>query len=113
MNIKVVIGDITRIKADAIVVNLFEGVKRPGGATGAVDKALNGAISKLIEQGEIKGKFAEINILHTLGKLPSRIVAVAGLGKQADFNLDKVRKVVAQACRTLRKLNCQQVATIL
>lgn len=113
MNIKVVIGDITRIKADAIVVNLFEGVERPGGATGAVDKALNGAISKLIEEGEIKGKLSEISILHTLGKLPARIVAVAGLGKQADFNVDKVRKVVAQACRSLRRLNCQQVATIL
>ena len=33
-------GDIARIQSDAAIVNLFEGVDRPGGATGAVDRAL-------------------------------------------------------------------------
>ncbi|UCH50472.1 MAG: leucyl aminopeptidase [Chloroflexota bacterium] len=112
MEVKVITGDIVSTKADAIVVNLFEGVKRPGGATGAVDKALDGAITKLIEQGEIKGKLNEINIIHSLGKTPARIVAVAGLGKQADFTLDKIRALTAEFCRSLRKLNCRRIATI-
>ena len=34
-------ADITRIDTPALVVNLFRGVKKPGGATGAVDKALD------------------------------------------------------------------------
>lgn len=113
MKVKVVTGDITQIKADAIVVNLFEGVKRPGGATGAVDKALNGAVTNLIGQGEIKGKLCEVNIIHTLGKIPARVVVVVGLGKQADFTVDRIRQVMAQAGRSLRRLNCRLVATIL
>jgi len=113
MKIKAVAGEITRIEADAVVVNLFEGQKRPGGATAAVDKALNGAISHLIKQGEIKGKAGEVAIIHTLGKLPARIVAVAGLGKKEDFNLDSVRKVAGDFSRSLRKLSCRRVATIL
>ena len=113
MEIKFVIGDIVQMKADALVVNLFEGDEHPGGATGAVDKALDGAITRLIEQGEIKGKLCEISTLHTLGKVPARIVAVVGLGKKADFTVDKIRQVAAQACRSLRRLNCQRVATIL
>ena len=113
MDVKVVTGDITRIRVDAIIVNLFEGVKRPGGATGAVDKALDGAVTELIKQGEIKGKLYEVTIVHTLGKIPARVVAVVGLGKQADFNVDKIRRVMAQACRSLRRLNHQRVATIL
>ena len=44
MDIRVVRGDIAQQAADAIVVNLFEGVTAPGGATGAVDRALDGAI---------------------------------------------------------------------
>mgnify|MGYP003551962172 CR=1 FL=1 len=56
MNFEVSNGDISKTAADAIVVNLFEGVTAPGGATGAVDKALDGAISKLIAQGDIRGK---------------------------------------------------------
>ncbi len=112
MEIKVVIGDIVGIEADVVVVNLFEGVERPRGATGAVDKALDGAITKLIEQGEIKGKLNQIGIIHSLGKIPARIVAVAGLGKQSEFTLDKIRGVSAEFCRSLRKLNCRRIATI-
>jgi leucyl aminopeptidase len=113
LEIKVIVGDIAQIEADAIVVNLFEGVEQPGGATAAVDKVLAGAISSLIKRGEIKGKFGEVSIVHTFGKLPAGIAAIAGLGKRQDFNVDKVRRVVGEFCRALRKLNCHKIATIL
>jgi len=113
LEIKVIVGDIAQIECDAIVVNLFEGAEQPGGATAVVDKALDGAISSLISRGEIKGKFGEVDIVHTLGKLPAGIVAVAGLGKRQDFNMDKVRGVAGEFCRSLRKLNCRRIATML
>ena len=34
MEIKVIQQDITKYKCDAVIVNLFEGVKIPGGASG-------------------------------------------------------------------------------
>ena len=113
MEIDITFGDIKSIGTDAIVVNLFEGVNKPGGATGAVDKAMDGAISRLIKHGEIKGKLNEITIIHTMGKLPARIVAVAGLGKQDELTLDKIRGLAGEECRTLRKLNCRRIATII
>jgi len=113
LKIKAVVGDITQIEADAIVVNLFEGVKQPAGATGAVDKALGGIVSQLISRGEIKGKFKEVNIIHTMGKLPAGIVVVVGLGDRKEFNFDRVRCIAAEFCRYLRKLNCQRIATII
>jgi leucyl aminopeptidase len=113
LEIKVIVGNIAQIEADAIVVNLFEGAEQPGGATVAVDKALDGAISTLISRGEIKGKFGEVSIVHTFGKLPARMVAIAGLGKRQDFNVDKIRGIAGEFCRALRKLNCHKIATIL
>ena len=56
MKFIVVQDDILNVKADALVVNLFEGVTIPGGATGAVDKACQGLISSVIAQGEFEGK---------------------------------------------------------
>ncbi|MBM2831594.1 MAG: pepA [Dehalococcoidia bacterium] len=112
MEIKVVTGDIVRIEADAIVVNLFEGVKQPGGATGAVDRALGGVIAQLIEKGEIKGKLHEITVIHTQGKLPALRVAVAGLGKEKEFSLNTVRDVMAEVCRALNCVNAQQIASV-
>jgi len=113
LEIKVIVGDIAQIEADAVVVNLLEGVEQPGGAIAAVDKALDGAISSLINRGEIKGKFGEVSIVHTFGKLPARMVAIAGLGKRQDFSVDKIRGVAGEFCRALRKLNCHRMATIL
>ena len=70
MRISVETGDISQRAGPAIVVNLFEGVASPGSATGVVDTALGGVISRLIEQGEIKGKLGENTVIHTLGRLP-------------------------------------------
>ena len=113
MEIKTIVGGIAQIEADAIVVNLFEGMEQPGGATAAVDEVLDGAISSLISRGEIKGKFGEVSIVHTFGKLPAGIVAIAGLGKRQDFNVDRIRGITGDFSRALRKLNCHKIATIL
>jgi len=112
LEIKVVSGDITRIKVGAAIVNLFEGVQHPGGATGAVDQALGGAITKLIAEGEIKGKANEITLIHTLGKMESERVVVLGLGKQEKFTPDSIRAAMAEVCKFLSKLGVKQAATI-
>jgi len=112
VEVRVVCADITKFEADAIIVNLFEGVARPGGATGAVDGELGGAISQLIEAGEIRGKLGEVTIIHSLGRLPAARVAVAGLGKQEQFDQDKIRVAMAEACRALRRLKARHLASI-
>jgi leucyl aminopeptidase len=113
LEIKVIVGDIAKIEADAVVVNLFEDVRQLSGATAAVDKALDGSISSLVSGSRIKGKFEEISIVHTFGRLPASMVAVVGLGKWQDFNVDRIRRVAGESGRALRKLNCHKVATIL
>ena len=112
MDISVRTGDIIRQRTKAIVVNLFEGAKKPGGATATVDRALGGAISQLIAEGEIKGKYGEMTLIHTLGRLPSPRVLVVGLGKEPEFRLDKVRNLTASALRYLRRLGASSVASI-
>jgi len=112
LEIKVAVGDIATFKAGAIVINYFEGIERLEGETAAIDKALDGAISQLISQGEIKGKPNQITVIHTLGKLPAARVVVAGLGKQEALTLDKVRGAVAETCRFLQKKRVDDIVTI-
>ena len=112
MNIRVERGDIAQQNADMIIVNLFEGVTSPGGGTGAVDAALDGAISQVISDGGCRGKANEMTMIHTLGKLPSPRVLVAGLGKQEEFTLDKVRALAATAARYARRARCERIASI-
>ncbi len=112
MEIRAISGDITALEVDAVVVNLFEGVKEPGGATGAVDRALDGAISALIADGELKGKTGASTLIHTLGKMRPKRVLVTGLGKRDKFTLDTVRRVSAESSRYLRGLGVKRAATI-
>lgn len=113
MKIKATRGNITEIPVGGIIVNLFEGVKSPGGATGAVDKALDGAISAMIARGRITGKLNEVTLIPTLGRITPEMVAVVGLGKQNEFNTDRIRQVMAAACRALRNAEARTAATIL
>lgn len=112
MDLRVVAEDVTATDVDALIVNLFEGVLDPGGATGAIDNALGGGIKGLIEAGELKGKLGELVLIHTLGRIPARRVLVAGLGKQEHFNLDKTRRITGDACRFLRSRGVKTIATI-
>jgi leucyl aminopeptidase len=112
MRISVESGDITKSDAPCIVVNLFEGVTAPAGGTGAVDAALTGMISELIAAGDIRGKWGELTLLHTLGKLPSPRVLVAGLGKSGEFTTRRARDLSATIARHLRGRRIAHAATI-
>lgn len=112
MKVKVEQGAIQQSEAGAIVVNLFEGVATPGGATGAVDQALDGAIGELIAAGDLSGKVGEIAVLYPRGAIPAGRVIVVGLGKREQFDLEQVRRAAAHAIKKARDLNAQTVATI-
>ncbi|MEE8443379.1 MAG: leucyl aminopeptidase, partial [Dehalococcoidia bacterium] len=112
MEIKAAAGNVTALETGALIVNLFEGVTQPGGATGAVDAALDGAITRLISEGEIKGKKGELTLIHTLGKLPAERVIVAGLCKSEKFSPEIIRQVMGGAAHYVRQLGVSKAATI-
>ncbi|MBN1862236.1 MAG: leucyl aminopeptidase [Dehalococcoidales bacterium] len=112
MEIKVVTGSITEIKADAVVVGFFEGTGCLDGDIAALDKALGGAVSELISQGEIKGRLNEVTVIHSLGKLAAARAVVTGLGKPAELSRDRLCGAVAETCRRLRKMGAASIATV-
>ncbi|MCB0094637.1 MAG: leucyl aminopeptidase [Caldilineaceae bacterium] len=104
MQIHVTSGNIAQQATDCIVVNLFEGVAHPGGATGAVDNALAGAISRLIASGDFSGEANTTALLYTDGKIAAPRVLVVGLGQSDKFDLHGVRKAAAVTVNALAKL---------
>ncbi len=112
MKINVETQDVAAVATPALVVNLFSGVTAPGGATGAVDAALDGVISRLIAEGEIKGKLGDVTLLHTMGRIAPERVAVVGLGQRADFDLDAARRVSGEVLRFLRGRGIGRAATV-
>ena len=101
------------VNCDVLIVNLFEGVKSPGGGTGAVDKALNGEIKKIIKEEDFKGKIGSPLVIRTNGEISAKKVIVVGLGEKGKFDLDSIRKASAAAIRTSKKEKAKTVCTIL
>ena len=112
MQVKVQAGSIQATAADAIIINLFQEVAVPAGATGAVDQALNGAITDVIRSGDYRGKLNEISVQYSRGALPAPRIILVGLGKVADFNADRVRQAAAFAARRARDLGAKSIATV-
>lgn len=112
MNVKIASGDITSFEADAIIISCFEGMEHPEGVAAKIDDVLDGAVSRLINQREIKGKQNEITIIHSLGRLPAGRVVIIGLGKREEISQDKVRGAIAEVCRLLRNKGVSSIATV-
>ncbi len=120
MKIEVAREEIQNVEADAIIVNLFEGVTQPSGATGAVDQALGGLISDLIAGGDFSGKAnlpgqvgGEVAVLYPRQGVKARRVIVVGLGGRDGFSLEAVRRASATAVKKARELGAKRVATII
>ena len=113
MKLTVAIGNVTEVETGALVVNLYQGVKKPAGATGAVDKALDGQITALIKDGEITGALEEVTIVHTAGRLPARRILVVGLGKKEECDLEALRRAMGAATRRLLQHKITRFHTIL
>lgn len=106
-------GSLTEQPCDILIVNLFQGVKVPGGGTGAVDKALGGVISETIRDEEFEGRLGEILVIRGCGTIPAKKVLVVGLGKREEFGIRQTMQAAGAAGRKCREMRAGSVASIL
>jgi leucyl aminopeptidase len=113
MKIDLVTGDVAKHKTDMVVVNLFEGDREPGGATGAVDRAIGGTITAAIRDGDFRGKWGETLLLRPDKGVASPRILVSGLGNREKFTLDLVRQAQLPVMKLAKKLKLKTVASVL
>lgn len=112
MRIECISGDIRTVKADMIVVNLFEGTARPAGATGAVDAAIGGAVTAAIRGGDFDGKLGESYFLRPARGVSSPRVLVVGLGKKEKFTPDVARQVALPVLKAAKRMKLGTIASV-
>ncbi|MGI9149493.1 MAG: leucyl aminopeptidase [Chloroflexota bacterium] len=114
MELRVQQASVTEIDTPLLVVSVFEGHPQLSSAAAAVDTALGGQIAGLIAEGEITGEPATVTVIHTHGSqgVKAKRVAVVGLGKQAEVELEDVRVASALAARKARDLKLDSFACV-
>lgn len=68
-------------EVDVVLVTAYHEALSP--AALAIDAALDGVLSQMRQSHEITGRFGEVSVIPTLGRLPARRVAVLGMGDPA------------------------------
>jgi len=113
MRIECVSGDIRKVRADMVVVNLFEGAKRPSGAAAAVDSAIGGGIAAAVRDGDFTGKLGETLSLRPSRGLSSPRILVVGLGKKEKFTADHARQAVLPVLKEAKRLKISTIASVI
>ncbi|MGA3280554.1 MAG: leucyl aminopeptidase [Smithella sp.] len=111
MKIFVKKGVLADTKSEAIILTLFEDSRKLTGETLAIDKKSGGLISELIASRDFEAKPSQISVIYTRGTLLSKRIALVGLGKQSEFNLEKLRAAFARISGHLRNMNIKEAAT--
>ena len=87
-------GDPAELACDVLVVGAFaaDGGAHLGRAAAGVDRALGGALSEHLVDTSFKAKPGEVAVVTTLGRLPAKTIAVAGLGPADEAGAGHVRR---------------------
>ena len=103
---------IERIQADAIVLGILEGTKRPSGAARAVDASSGGVISACLSNGDFSGKREQVLVLYPKGRARAKRVVLVGLGAEKDLTVERVRQAAGRATARARELGLGALATV-
>jgi leucyl aminopeptidase len=88
-------------KSGCIVVGVFESRKLSVPAA-ALDKAANGALSSVLQAGDMEGRAGTTLLLHRVSRLASERVLLVGLGPEKSFDAKAYRTALQTALRAVK-----------
>ncbi|NWG04429.1 MAG: leucyl aminopeptidase [Syntrophaceae bacterium] len=110
MNIRVEKGRPEKYSCEVLLLFSFESPDSMEGPLQVVDLEWKGFLSTLMKQGDFKGELFETRLFHTQGALPAQRVVLTGLGKKAEFDLEKWRGAASKAGQFIRNGGFKQFA---
>jgi leucyl aminopeptidase len=109
MKLVVEAGSPAEAGGDVLVVERYAGDGRltPEGAR--IDRALDGLLTRALQEERFEGRLGETTHLHAAGRLAAKRVVVVGMGPRAGVGAETIRRVASAACRRARDLGARTV----
>jgi len=105
--------DFSRCKTDVLAVGLFSDAEGLDRLNKELNSKLDGAIERLIELGDFKGKEKTSAVVYGDDKIGARRILLVGLGEKKKATLDTLRKAAANAARKSVELKAHTVSLAL
>ncbi len=106
-------GKFSDFATEALVVMHCEGEKRLAPGLLQLDKILRGLLSSVIKTGDFEGKLNQFSVIYTHGLIPTPRIILAGLGKKAELDREKLRGTFAKTAQQIRGLNIKRFAVVM
>jgi leucyl aminopeptidase len=91
------------VATEVLVLTQCEGEALSKQDTTLLDRALDGALSTLVQSEEFEGKANEVLLYHTQGKVPAKRLALIGLGKKNEVTTETIRQAMGSAVKRVRQ----------
>ena len=112
LRITVAAQEILAYRGNALILPLMEGGGQLRGAARSLDAALQGAITRAIQETSFRGTLSERTLLYPLGRPGVERLLLIGLGKASELTQDRLRHATGEALRHLRGLRARKVAIV-
>ena len=113
MNVTVLRGDLAGLETPLLAVPVFEGAAADP-AVAALDRALGGMITAVMERGDLRGKEGDAVVLYpTGGSAAATRVQLIGVGRPEAITTEKLRKAGGTAAKAAGKARSPRVTFVL
>ncbi|WP_256856196.1 leucyl aminopeptidase [Leptospirillum ferriphilum] len=106
-------GDPLTSSAEGLVFGVWDDGRMAQDFRKRLDGALQGEVSRILDNGEFKGSSNDVLFLPTMGKLSARYIVLAGLGSREKTSPELIRKVSGTVARAARSRNLASLASTL
>jgi leucyl aminopeptidase len=95
---------------EALLIGLFSKNQKTTGLTKELDLLLDGQITELLKEGDIRAEQNTVSKVHTLGKASIKRVYFLGLGKEEKQTLESLREAFGKAVKTISEARVESFA---
>lgn len=114
MNVSVARVDVVDHETPLLTLAIPEGTRELAGPAARVDERLEGAISRLIQSGDFRGKVGETLALYPApATIGAERILLVGIGKAEALDAEQIRRASASATRFAAKHRLSRFATTL
>lgn len=113
LKVSCVASEPTKVSTDYLAIGVFAGALMPRSTLSGFDKALHGAVAKILKREEFKGKKDQAVEIDTLGKISAQRLAIIGLGDSKTFGPAEMRVFAAKAARDANTARSSNIAIVL
>jgi leucyl aminopeptidase len=103
MQVTVQVGRAETASTEVLVLTHCEGEGLGKQDAALLDRALGGALNKLVQSKEFEGKANEVLLYHTQGTVPAKRLVLVGLGKKNEVTLETIRQAMGSAAKRVRQ----------